>query len=115
MNTAAWDRMVGVAAAVGAAMKRGVGRKPIFLVALGVLPVRGGLFCFTSNPVGVVAIQLLDGVAAGIFGVISIVIAADLMKGTGRFNLAQGLGALAVGLGAGLSNVVAGYIVQSFG
>ena len=107
--------MIGVAAAVGAAMKRGVGRKPIFLVALGVLPVRGVLFCFTSNPVGVVAIQLLDGVAAGIFGVISIVIAADLMKGTGRFNLAQGLVALAVGLGAGLSNVVAGYIVQGFG
>ena len=107
--------MIGVAAAVGAAMKRGVGRKPIFLIALGVLPVRGVLFCFTSNPAGVVAIQLLDGVAAGIFGVISILIAADLMKGTGRFNLAQGLVALAVGLGAGLSNVVAGYIVQGFG
>jgi MFS family permease len=63
----------------------------------------------------VVGIQLLDGVAAGIFGVVSIVIAADLMKGTGRFNLAQGLAALAVGIGAGLSNLVAGYIVQSFG
>ena len=107
--------MIGVAAAVGAAMKRGVGRKPIFLVALCVLPVRGVLFCFTSDPIGVVAIQLLDGVAAGIFGVISVLIASDLMKGTGRFNLAQGMVALAVGLGASLSNVVAGYVVQSFG
>ncbi len=42
-------------------------------------------------------IQLLDGVAAGIFGVISVLIASDLMRGTGRFNLAQGLTALAVG------------------
>ena len=107
--------MVGVAWAVGRAMARGVGRKTIFLVALATLPVRGVLFSFTSNPVGVVAIQLLDGVAAGVFGVISVVIAADLMRGTGRFNLAQGLVALAIGLGAGLSNVVAGYIVQAFG
>ena len=37
------------------------------------------------------------------------------MKGTGRFNLAQGLVALAVGLGASLSNVVAGYVVQAKG
>ncbi len=107
--------MIGVAAAVGYAIKRGIGRKTIFLVALGVLPVRGVLFCFTSSPVGVVAVQLLDGVAAGVFGVISILIAADLMKGMGRFNLAQGLVALAVGAGAGLSNLVSGYIVQGFG
>ena len=58
---------------------------------------------------------LLDGVAAGIFGVISVLIASDLMRGTGRFNLAQGLVALAVGIGAGLSNTVAGYVVQWFG
>ena len=107
--------MIGVAAAVGWAIRRGVGRKALFLVALGVLPVRGALFCLTSSPVGVVAIQLLDGVAAGVFGVISVLIAADLMRGTGRFNLAQGLVALAVGAGAGLSNVVSGYIVQAFG
>ena len=62
-----------------------------------------------------VAIQLLDGVAAGIFGVISVLIASDLMRGTGRFNLAQGLVALSVGVGAGLSNTVAGYVVQWFG
>jgi MFS family permease len=107
--------MVGVAWSVGRAMAAGYGRKTIFLVALAILPIRGVLFAVTANPYGVVAIQLLDGVAAGIFGVISIVIAADLMKGTGRFNLAQGLVALAVGLGAGLSNLVAGYIVQAFG
>jgi MFS family permease len=54
-------------------------------------------------------------VAAGIFGVISIIIASDLMKGTGRFNFAQGLTALAVGVGAGLSNLVSGLIVQAYG
>ena len=87
----------------------------MFKGALAVLPVRGVLFCFTTNLVGVVAIQLMDGMAAGIFGVISVLIASDLMRGTGRFNLAQGLTALAVGVGAGLSNLMAGYIVQGFG
>ncbi|WP_419728750.1 MFS transporter [Lichenicola sp.] len=107
--------MVGVAWAVGRAMRAGIGRKPIFLVALVILPIRGVLFSFTSNPVGVVAIQLLDGIAAGIFGVISVIIAADLTRGTGRFNLMQGLVALAVGVGGTLSNVIGGYVVQGFG
>jgi predicted MFS family arabinose efflux permease len=107
--------MVGIAWGVGKAIVVGYGRKTIFLVALAVLPVRGILFSFTANPYGVVAIQLLDGVAAGIFGVIGILIASDLMRGTGRFNLAQGLVALCVGIGAALSNATAGYVVQWFG
>ena len=40
---------------------------------------------------------------------------ADLMRGTGRFNLAQGLVALSTGLGAAASNVCAGFVVQVFG
>jgi MFS family permease len=107
--------MVCVAWVVGRASARGVGRKTIFMVALAVLPVRGALFSFTTSPDGVVAIQLLDGVAAGIFGVISVLIASDLMRGTGRFNLAQGLTALAVGVGAALSNATSGFVVQWFG
>lgn len=107
--------MVAVAAVVGHAMDKGIGRKKIFLVALAVLPVRGVLFSMTSSPFAVVAIQLLDGVAAGIFGVIGVVIASDVMRGTGRFNLAQGLMGLAVGIGAALSNIVGGYVVEKFG
>ena len=107
--------MVGVAWAVGRASAKGIGREPIFLVALAVLPVRGMLFSLTTSPYAVVAIQLLDGLAAGIFGVVSVLIASDLMRGTGRFNLAQGLAALAVGVGAALSNLTTGYVVQWFG
>jgi predicted MFS family arabinose efflux permease len=108
--------MVGVAWCVGHASARGIGRKPIFLLALAVLPVRGILFSFfTSSPYAVVGIQLLDGVAAGIFGVISVLIASDLMRGTGRFNLAQGLTALATGVGATFSNATSGFVVLWFG
>jgi predicted MFS family arabinose efflux permease len=104
--------MVGVAWGVGKAIRLGYGRKTIFLVALVTLPIRGLLFSFTTNPLGVVGIQLLDGLAAGIFGVIAILIASDLMRGTGRFNLAQGLMGLSVGIGAGLSNLTSGFVVQ---
>ena len=107
--------MVGVAWAVGRAVVAGIGRKPVFLLAYALLPVRGVLFAFVTSSTGVIAIQVLDGVAAGIFGVVSVLVAADLMRGTGRFNLAQGLVALCVGIGAGLSNVVGEYAVQWFG
>ena len=91
------------------------GRKPVFLIGLAVLPVRGMLYCLSINPIYLVAVQLLDGIGAGIFGVVSVLVVADLTKGTGRFNLTQGALATATGIGAGLSNLVAGYIVKLFG
>lgn len=91
------------------------GRKPVFLVAFAVLPIRGLLYTMTANPYALVAIQLLDGIGAGIFGVVSILVVADLTRGTGRFNLTQGMIATATALGAALSNVVSGYIVKAAG
>jgi MFS family permease len=62
-----------------------------------------------------VAIQILDGVAAAIFGVVSVLVIADLTKGSGRFNLTLGAISTAVGVGAALSQVIAGTIVHHFG
>jgi MFS family permease len=108
--------MTGIALVVGRALQSGYGRKTIFLLSPAVLPVRGVLFALlAANPWAVVAIQMLDGVAAGIFSVVAVVIVDDLMRGTGRFNLAQGLVALSAGTGAGLSNVTSGFVVEWFG
>jgi predicted MFS family arabinose efflux permease len=90
-------------------------RKPIFLLAFLVLPIRGVLYTLTQNPVLLVSVQLLDGVGAGIFGVMQLLVIADLTKGTGRFNLAQGAIATAVGIGASLSNSLAGLVAKSAG
>jgi len=60
-------------------------------------------------------ITLLDGVGAGIFGVVSVLVIADLTQGTGRFNLTLGAISTAVGIGASLSQVIAGSIVHHFG
>jgi MFS family permease len=90
------------------------GRKPLLLVAFGALPVRAVLYTLTDNTVALVTIQILDGVAAGIFGVVSVLVIADLTRGTGRFNLTLGAISTAVGIGASLSQVIAGSIVHHF-
>jgi predicted MFS family arabinose efflux permease len=91
------------------------GRKPLLLIAFGVLPIRGVLYTLTSNTILLVAIQTLDGVGAGIFGVVSVLVIADLTRGTGRFNLTLGAITTAVGIGASLSQVIAGSIVHHAG
>ena len=68
----------------------------------------------TSNTVALVAIQILDGVAAGIFGVVSVLVIADLTQGSGRFNITLGAISTAVGIGAALSQTIAGTIVHHF-
>jgi MFS family permease len=91
------------------------GRKPLLLVAFGALPVRGILYTLTHKTVALVAIQILDGVGVGIFGVVSVLVIADLTQGSGRFNLTLGAISTAVGIGASLSQVIAGSIVHHFG
>jgi predicted MFS family arabinose efflux permease len=91
------------------------GRKPLLLIAFGVLPVRGVLYTLTDSAPSLVAIQILDGIGAAIFGVVSVLVIADLTKGSGRFNLTLGAVTTAVAIGAALSQSVAGGIVHRFG
>jgi predicted MFS family arabinose efflux permease len=92
-----------------------VGRKPLLMVGFGVLPIRGVLYAVTHLTGALIAIQVLDGVANAIFGVVSILVVADRMRGTGHFNLAQGTLATCVGLGAALSTSYGGLLAHRFG
>jgi MFS family permease len=91
------------------------GRKPILLVGFAILPVRAILYTFSDSNAWLIAVQLLDGVGAGIFGVLTPLVIADLMHGTGRYNLALGAVATVQGIGASLSGLSAGLIVDHFG
>jgi MFS family permease len=106
--------MVPVAVFVGAKADT-IGRKPIFLVAFGVLAVRGVLYTMSDNPFWLVAVQCLDGIGAGIYGALFPIVVADLTRGTGRFNVAQGAVATAQGLGASFSATLAGVIIVAAG
>jgi MFS family permease len=92
-----------------------LGRKPLLVLGFGVLPVRGVLYTLTASPFLLISIQVLDGIGVAVFGVVSVLVIADLTRGSGRFNLSQGALGTAVGVGAALSNAVAGTIVHWFG
>lgn len=91
------------------------GRKPIFLIAFGVLACRGFLYPLSDDSCWLVGVQLLDGVGAGIFGALFPLVVSDVTRGTGRYNVSLGALTTAWGLGASLSNLVAGRIVVVFG
>ncbi|MBA3830685.1 MAG: MFS transporter [Chthoniobacterales bacterium] len=104
-----------IVAALSGRLASKIGRKPLFLFAFAALAVRGLLYTLSRNPVALIAVQCMDGLGAGIFGVVAVLIIADLTKGTGRFNAAQGAIATAQGTGAFLSNSIAGYVVHHAG
>ena len=106
--------MLPVALIVGRTADR-IGRKPILLVGFAVLPVRAVLYTLSDHSAWLIGVQLLDGVGAGIYGAITPLVIADAMRGTGRFNLAQGAVATMQGIGASLSGLFAGVVVDGFG
>jgi MFS family permease len=91
------------------------GRRPLLLIGFAALPVRGLLFAVVTDPSLLLAVQLLDGVTAAVFSVMVPLVVSDLTRGTGRFNLGQGIIGTATGIGASLSATLAGYTTDSFG
>jgi MFS family permease len=91
------------------------GRKPLFLAGFTILPVRAVLYTLSDNSFWLIGVQLLDGVGAGVFGALTPLVIADIMRGTGRYNLALGAIATMQGIGASLSGLAAGLIVDHFG
>lgn len=91
------------------------GRRPLLLLGLAALPIRGVLFAVVGDPYLVVVVQVLDGITAAVLGVLMPLIVADLTYGTGHFNLAQGVVGTATGIGASLSTVLAGYASDHYG
>jgi predicted MFS family arabinose efflux permease len=91
------------------------GRRPLLLLGFAALAIRGVLFAVVKDPYLLVAVQLFDGVTAAVFSVMVPLIVADVAFGSGHFNLAQGIVGTAVGIGASLSTVIAGYVSDKFG
>jgi len=91
------------------------GRRPLLLVGFAALPIRAMVFVWTSNPIILIAAQVLDGVSGTMLGVLTALIIADLTAGTGRFNLAQGFVGTMSGIGASLSTTLSGLVAGSLG
>jgi Na+/melibiose symporter-like transporter len=88
------------------------GRKPLLLIGFAALPLRAVLYTLSHDPLWLIGVQFLDGVGAGLLSAAKPLVLADLMRGTGRYNLGQGLVGTLQGAGAALSFVIAGALVQ---
>lgn len=87
----------------------------VFTIALAALPVRGVVAAFTGGPLGLLPVQMLDGVGAGMLGVAVPGLVARILAGTGHVNAGFGAVLTLQALGAALSSTVGGYAAQWFG
>jgi predicted MFS family arabinose efflux permease len=90
------------------------GRRPLLIIAFVALPLRGLFFATVTDPFLLVGVQLLDGVAAAVFAVMVPLVIADVTRGTGHFNLGQGIVGTTIGIGASVSTTYAGYLSDRF-
>ena len=86
------------------------GRRAVLLFGFAAEPVRGVLFATVNLPIPLVIIQGLDGIGAAVVGVLLPLIAADIARERGHFNLTMGAIGVAVGAGAATSTALAGVI-----
>lgn len=87
----------------------------VFVLALLALPVRGAIAASVTGSLGLVPVQVLDGVGAGLLGVAVPGLVARILSGSGHVN--AGLGAVMTmqGVGASLSPALGGYVAGRLG
>lgn len=89
---------------------RRFGLASVFIVALSALPIRGAI-AGSFDSFGVIyPVQILDGVGAGLIGIATPLAAERILSGTGRFNVGLAAVMTVQGIGASLSNGVAGWL-----
>jgi MFS family permease len=91
------------------------GRRPLLLAGFAVLVVRALLFTIISEPLPMIAVQMLDGITGAVMTVLTILVLTDLTSGTGRFNLAQGVIGTLMAIATALSTGVFGFVVEHAG
>ena len=91
------------------------GRRPLLLLGWGLIPVQGLLYAALPGPFALVFGNMLNAVSGAIFGVTMTVVAADLTRRTGCFNLTLGALGVAISVGASLSTFFTGIAAAAFG
>jgi MFS family permease len=97
------------------------GRKWLFVIGLAIVPIRCAILGFLLTIQGdeeaisvlmqtmILSTQILDGIGAGTFGTMYILVTSDISAGTGRFGLTLGLTTAAMNIGG----TVSGYLGQA--
>jgi MFS family permease len=102
------------------------GRKYLFLIGLAIVPIRcailGSLLMFKGDGDASVwwqaitlSTQILDGVGAGTFGTMYILVTSDISGGTGRFGMTLGLTTAAMSIGGTVSGYLGQALAEDYG
>ena len=102
------------------------GRKTLFLIGFFSLPIRClilvGLLQLRGDGSGsflmqlsILSTQILDGVGAGVFGTMYILVTSDISGGSGRFSLTLGLTTAAMSIGGTVSGYLGQALAQDLG
>ena len=102
------------------------GRKVLFLIGFFTVPVRCAILWFLitlRDEAGsslflnglILSTQILDGVGAGVFGTMYILVTSDLAGGTGRFSLILGVTTAAMSIGGTVSGYLGEALAEDLG
>lgn len=88
-----------------------------YLLALSLagLVIRGIMAAYFDGILGMIMVQILDGVGAGVTGVIIPILLAMILKGSGHINAGFAFVMTSGGIGGALSTAFAGFIVKHYG
>mmetsp|Transcript_35475 Transcript_35475/g.52922 ORF Transcript_35475/g.52922 Transcript_35475/m.52922 type:complete len:516 (-) Transcript_35475:344-1891(-) len=102
------------------------GRKPLFLVGLFSVSIRCVILVILITirdssgsshliQIAILSTQLLDGIGAGFFGTMYILVTSDISRGTGRFSMTLGLTTAAMSIGGTVSGYLGQALAQDLG
>ncbi len=91
---------------------RRFGLASIFTIGLLALPIRGAIAGSFTDFAVIFPVQILDGIGAGLIGIATPVATERILAGTGRFNVGLAAVMTVQGIGASLSNIVAGWLTD---
>ncbi|KAG7360387.1 permease [Nitzschia inconspicua] len=102
------------------------GRKYLFLIGLAIVPIRCAILAALLMIKGegdasiwwqaiTLSTQILDGVGAGTFGTMYILVTSDISGGTGRFGMTLGLTTAAMSIGGTVSGYLGQALAEDYG
>ena len=87
----------------------------LFFACFFALIIRGGVAAHFDSIGAMIVVQVLDGIGAGVSGVVLPVVVALILRGSGHINAGLAFALTCGGLGGALSNGVGGYFAQYYG
>jgi MFS family permease len=96
------------------------GTKLLFVLGIIILPIRGAIIILClhtgyTNAYAMASTQVLDGLSAGLYGVVCVLITEQLTRGSGRFNFVFGIVNTSNAVGGAFSNLIGQFIAQHYG